>query len=132
MTTPNRQRGAALVEFALILPIVVLLVFGIIDFGRMASMKINLNEAVQEGSIYGATHPDFADHDDIKTRMIQSIDNPTLTTSEITITCPTARTLKVQVSHNADFLTPVFPGTLTLSSEVTTDVLVESADCTTS
>ena len=132
MRRPRNQRGAALVEFALLLPILVLLVFGVIDFGRMASMKINLNEAAQEGSIYAATHPAFADHDDIKTRVTQSVDTPTLTTSDVTITCPSTRTITVTVSHNASFLTPVFPGSLTLTSDVTADVLTPSADCTTS
>ncbi len=132
MMNPRSQRGAALVEFALILPILVLLVFGIIDYGRFASVKINLNEAAQEGAIYGSTHPEFADHADIRTRVVQSVDNPTLTTADVTITCPTDRTLRVEVSHTAGFLTPVIPGSLTLTSDVITDVLTPSADCTTS
>jgi len=35
-----RDRGAAAVEFALLLPVLLLLVFGIIDFGRALNAQI--------------------------------------------------------------------------------------------
>lgn len=44
------ERGAAAVEFALVLPILMLLIFGIVDFGRMLSAKITLTEAAREGA----------------------------------------------------------------------------------
>ncbi|WP_144123338.1 TadE/TadG family type IV pilus assembly protein [Catellatospora sichuanensis] len=46
----KRDRGAAAVEMALILPILLLLVFGIIDFGRMLNTQIKLTEAAREGA----------------------------------------------------------------------------------
>jgi Flp pilus assembly protein TadG len=48
------ERGAAVVEFALILPILVLFVFGIIEFGRAYSARIQLTAAVREGARAGA------------------------------------------------------------------------------
>jgi Flp pilus assembly protein TadG len=44
------ERGAAVVEFALILPILVLFVFGIVEFGRAYSARIELTGAVREGA----------------------------------------------------------------------------------
>lgn len=44
------DRGAAAVEMALVLPILLLLVFGIIDFGRMLNTQIQLTEAAREGA----------------------------------------------------------------------------------
>lgn len=44
------DRGAAAVEFALVLPLLLILIFGIIDFGRMLNAKITLTEAAREGS----------------------------------------------------------------------------------
>jgi Flp pilus assembly protein TadG len=38
------------VEFALVLPVLILLIFGIIDFGRMLNAKITINEAAREGA----------------------------------------------------------------------------------
>lgn len=44
------QRGAAAVELALVLPILVLLIFGIIEFGRGYNAKVSLQGAVREGA----------------------------------------------------------------------------------
>lgn len=45
-----RDRGAAAVEFALLLPVLLLLVFGIIDFGRALNAQITLTQAAREGA----------------------------------------------------------------------------------
>lgn len=137
MKSTSSELGAALVEFAIVLPLLILLVFGIIDLGRVSTMQINLNEAVQEGSIYGAINPAFADHGTIIQRVTQNITNPPLTTDDVFVEClsppevvPEAgRTLTVTATIDVDFWTPVIPGSITLTSTVTTDVLV-SADCT--
>jgi Flp pilus assembly protein TadG len=42
------QRGAALVEMALILPVLVLLLMGIFEFGRAYNAKITLTHATRE------------------------------------------------------------------------------------
>ena len=44
------ERGAAVVEFALILPILVMFVFGIVEFGRAYNARIELTAAVREGA----------------------------------------------------------------------------------
>ena len=44
-----RDRGAVAVEFALILPILILLVFGIYEFGRGYNAKVTLTHAAREG-----------------------------------------------------------------------------------
>ena len=49
--------GAALVEFAIVLPVLILLVFGIIDFGRMLFTLNNLTSAVREGARLAAVQP---------------------------------------------------------------------------
>ena len=46
----GRERGAAAVEMALILPILLLLVGGIIDLGRAFMMQIMLTNAAREGT----------------------------------------------------------------------------------
>jgi Flp pilus assembly protein TadG len=52
------ERGSAAVEFALVLPLLMLLLFGIIDFGRMLNAEITLTTAAREGaratSLFGA------------------------------------------------------------------------------
>jgi Flp pilus assembly protein TadG len=44
------DRGAAAVELALVLPLLLLLLFGIVDFGRMLHAQITLTEAAREGA----------------------------------------------------------------------------------
>ncbi|HEX2119622.1 MAG TPA: TadE/TadG family type IV pilus assembly protein [Acidimicrobiales bacterium] len=43
------ERGAAILEFAVVLPLLVLFVFGIVEFGRAYSARIELTAAVREG-----------------------------------------------------------------------------------
>jgi Flp pilus assembly protein TadG len=45
----DRDRGAAVVEFALVLPLLVLLVFGIAEFGRAYSIQTTLSGAARDG-----------------------------------------------------------------------------------
>ena len=42
--------GAAMVEFALVLPILALLLFGIIEFGSAYSQTLNIRHGAREGS----------------------------------------------------------------------------------
>ena len=51
----NRQRGAAAVELAIILPFLVVLVFGMIEFGIMIYDKAVLANASREGARAGIT-----------------------------------------------------------------------------
>lgn len=49
------ERGAALVEFALVLPILMMLLLGIVTGGSAYQKKITIVDAVREGARYGAT-----------------------------------------------------------------------------
>lgn len=55
----RRRRGAAVVEFAIIVPIFFLMVFGMIEFGRMVMVHQLLSGAAREGArqaiVNGAT-----------------------------------------------------------------------------
>lgn len=45
-----QDRGTAAVEFALVLPLLLLVVLGIIDFGRALNAQITLTQAAREGA----------------------------------------------------------------------------------
>jgi len=49
------ERGNAMVEFAIILPLLLIVVFGIIDFGRALYTANNLTAAVREGARLAST-----------------------------------------------------------------------------
>ena len=50
------ERGAVAVEFAILLPVFLLLVFGIMDFGHAFYMKQMVSNASREGARYGARY----------------------------------------------------------------------------
>ena len=51
------EQAASLAEFAISLPLLVVLVVGIFDFGGAFNQKQELNNAVREGARFGASQP---------------------------------------------------------------------------
>ena len=51
----ERERGAALVEFALLLPVFMTLVLGMFSGGIAYNQNLSINHAAREGSRFGAT-----------------------------------------------------------------------------
>lgn len=55
-----RQRGAALVEFALVAPLLIFLVVGIVEFGWLFAQMNEIRHVAQEGARWGAvSRPDI-------------------------------------------------------------------------
>ena len=53
-----RSRGQGLVEFALVLPVLVLLLFGVMEFGRFLDAWLVVTNAVREGARVAAERAD--------------------------------------------------------------------------
>jgi Flp pilus assembly protein TadG len=53
----RRRRGQALVEFALVLPLFLLILAAIVDFGMGLSSTITLGNAAREGARLGTVNP---------------------------------------------------------------------------
>ena len=53
-TNFRRQRGQSLVEFALVLPILLLVLVGTIEIGRFSYYSILVSNAARAGAVYGA------------------------------------------------------------------------------
>ncbi len=51
----RKERGQAVVEFALVLPIVLMMIFGIIEFGRVISGTLTANHCANELARYAVT-----------------------------------------------------------------------------
>jgi Flp pilus assembly protein TadG len=69
-----KSRGQALVEFALVLPLLLLLLIGAIEFGRLFFIKIALTNAAREGAYYLSLYPDDTVNAEaaIKTELLNS------------------------------------------------------------
>ena len=52
----KRDRGAAAVEFALVLPLLLIMLFAIIDFGWVLSQQLSVSAAAREAARYYAIH----------------------------------------------------------------------------
>ena len=63
---PQRTRGQALVEFAIIVPIFMLLLFALLDFGRVIYAQQTITQDAREGARAG---------------LVAALDNPVTTTS---------------------------------------------------
>jgi Flp pilus assembly protein TadG len=50
----SRERGQAFIELALVLPVLLALTIGIIEFGRLAYYQIEVSDAARAGAQYGA------------------------------------------------------------------------------
>ncbi len=53
----RHRRGQSLVEFALVLPVLMLLLLIGIDFGRVFLGWVTLNNVVRDGANFAALHP---------------------------------------------------------------------------
>jgi Flp pilus assembly protein TadG len=100
-----RDRGAAAVEFALLLPLLALLVFGIVDFGRALNAQITLTQAAREGARMAALG---------EPNVVSSTQAAATGLSPVSVTvtsCPVGAAAgvnaTVQVSYTFTFLTPV-------------------------
>jgi Flp pilus assembly protein TadG len=105
-TARASDRGAAAVEFALVLPLLVILIFGIIDFGRMLNAKITLTEAAREGARAAAlVGPDAATD-----RVRAAADGYDLNDPDIEA-CPASPgagdDATVTVTYDFQFITPI-------------------------
>jgi len=97
----HRDRGATAVEMALVLPVLLMIVFGIIDFGRMFNAQVTLTEAAREGARAAAFDQSAEDRvrdvtgDDLE---VTVDDGPGCTgvATDVTVT----------VTHNFEFITP--------------------------
>lgn len=49
-----KERGATVVEFALVMPLLLLLIFGIVEFGRFVAVSTALASASREAARYGS------------------------------------------------------------------------------
>ncbi len=124
----KREKGQGFTEFAISMVVLLILLAGIVDLGRMFMVYVALREAAQEGASYGAICPDsFA----IETRVRKSSTAPLdLSASEIrvnsSVLAQPGTELLVEVSYLDFPMSMPFIGTF-LGSQ-TIDITADARD----
>ncbi len=104
----NGEKGQALVEFALLIPIFLILLFAIVDFGMGFHSWITVTNSAREGARLGAVS---ATQQDIIDRVYQTSDLPNEDIN-MTVTVTNAQgqpggSVVVQVDYDYDLITPL-------------------------
>jgi hypothetical protein len=95
------DRGAAAVELALVLPLLLLILFGTIDFGRLLYTKVELSSAAREGArVLALGHPG-----DVQTRVDLST-SLSAVTATATSSCP-GEVATVHLTTDFQWITPI-------------------------
>ncbi|MGO4590806.1 TadE/TadG family type IV pilus assembly protein [Paenarthrobacter sp. 2TAF44] len=99
-TKKKNERGAVAVEMAILLPVLLLILIGVIEFGRALNVQVSLTQAAREGARYAAVHYQ---------------DGPLDVTGTALASAPSLAGLGVTVSNNASSCAPGSNVTVTTS-----------------
>ncbi|HWL25866.1 MAG TPA: TadE family protein [Ureibacillus sp.] len=117
------EKGATIVEFALILPLLILLVLGIIDFGRVFHAYLTIDHAGREAARVAS----IGKFSEVENTAVSQSGN-LITPSNVTVTYDDPNKIRgsittVTINYQINFLTPViqpfFPSGFTLSDTTT-------------
>lgn len=120
------QRGAAALEFALVVPILIMLVFGVVDFGLMISNQAVFANASRDAARTGSFFGTKSEIETVVTSETKFL--PTVSNVVVTVTCrkpgspgtacssnydaerESGGTVIVKISYTHNWLTPALLG----------------------
>jgi Flp pilus assembly protein TadG len=116
----RKNDGNAVIEMALLLPILLLVIFGITEFGRAIMTTNILNSAAREGARLAAISS-VADTLSVQARVTEVLAAANVPPKEVTVQYFSANnSVRVEVTSDFDVLSanviPVFTGTIELSA----------------
>jgi len=105
----RNERGAVAVEFALLAPVLVMLLLGIMEFGRAYNVQVSLSSAAREGvRVMAITNNPTGAKTAVKNAAVAV--QPALTDTNITVTpnvCTSGTQVTVKVSYTLSTLTGI-------------------------
>jgi Flp pilus assembly protein TadG len=111
MTDLRSERGSIAVEFALILPLLIALLLGIVEFGRAYNAQITVTAAAREGARVMSIQKDVPTAKAAVIAASPSL-NPQLKSAQILISpaaCTPGTNTTITVTYHLDFLTAFLP-----------------------
>lgn len=104
----KNEKGASAVEFALILPILIILVFGIVQFGIAFNNYITITHAAREGARIAAVD---LNNPDLKNIIIERAYPVSITPDDIVISTPEGTDIgdpvEVEITYNISITIPL-------------------------
>jgi Flp pilus assembly protein TadG len=105
MESRGSRRGQSLVEFALVLPVLVILLLGLLDLGRLYFAYVAITDAAGEGVAYGARNP--TDDSGIKLRASEATEGLVeIGTDQVTV-ASSEDAITVTVTYSSTLITPL-------------------------
>lgn len=99
------ERGQALAEFALVLPLVLLFIAGIVEMGRAWNIKQVVTDAAREGARYAVVQDMAVDSNVVKAKIMERLALAHVETADISI------------SPSADWRVSGMPMTITVTTQ---------------
>jgi Flp pilus assembly protein TadG len=125
---PKSSRGQSMVEFAVILPVLLLLVMGAVDFGRAYFAYVSVTNGARNGAQYASQSPVAAEDADAIREAVLADTSDLLNTSEtnpeVSITTGTDgrgglyADVTVSYTYGTIFPWPGLPGSIDLARTV--------------
>ncbi len=104
----KNEKGASAVEFALILPILVLLIFGIVEFGIAFNNYITITHAAREGARLAAVD---LNNPDLKAIIVERAYPVAVTEDDVDISTPEGTNIgdpvEVEITYNFTVTIPL-------------------------
>lgn len=109
MESRRKERGAVAVEMAILLPLLLLILLGIIEYGRVLNVQVSLTHAAREGARHAAIHFDDDDFEDADVDDVALDAAPALAGQPIEVLhnandCPASGNVTVTVSLDLESL----------------------------
>lgn len=110
MTRKQPETGQSLLEFAIILPVLLIIAAGVLDVGRLYFSYVAVTDAASEGAAYAAAHPTNESYIVARARDASNI---TANESMVEFFCPTCPSVSsgdpvtVTVTYSFTLATPI-------------------------
>lgn len=128
MTNPERpdrkqphSQGQGLVEFALVLPVFILLLFGVIDIGRLVYINNALSEGAREGARWGSVQGRSNTPSDVQAHTIGIMS--AVPDATVTVTCQSPIGTTVSICGSNDILTVAVSSQVTMLTPVISNLI---------
>jgi len=118
MKSLKNEKGQSLVEFAILLPVLLLLIMGILEFGLMLNSYLTINNSAREGARLGVVVGSNLGSDTEISDLIKKI-SPNLNREDLTINImpslagrKSGGTISVEVKYNYKLTIPIISNIL--------------------